>query len=95
MRNPVTAMVTGFFHAHFWPSTPSFTPFRFLYPFSCAGDLFDKRLHPGGAVPLHFIRHMAVDVQRKGCGGMSQVALNRFDVISGADGGHGVAVPQM
>ena len=33
-----------------------------------AGNLFDERLHSGGAGLLHLVGHMAVDIQGK-CGG--------------------------
>ena len=88
-------MVTGFFHAHFWPSTPSFTPFRLLYPFSGAGHASDKCLHSVRTVLLHLVRDMTIDVQRKGGGGVAQIALHGFDIVPGPDRGHGVAVPEI
>ena len=36
---------------------------------------------------------MTIDIQRKGGGGMPEVALYRLDIDAGADRGYGVAVP--
>ena len=38
---------------------------------------------------------MAVNIQGEGCGGMSQVALNGFDIISGSNSGNGIAMSQV
>ena len=92
-KNLVTAMVTRFFYACFELFTPLFTPYRILYPILGAGNALDKCLHAVGAVPLHLIGDMAINVQGKGCGGVSQVALHGLDIAPGADSSHGVTVP--
>lgn len=38
-------------------------------------------LHPGGAVLFHALRHVAVNIQSKGCCGVSQVSLDGFHVV--------------
>lgn len=38
---------------------------------------------------------MTIDIQREGGGGMTEVALYRFDIDAGTDRGYGVAVPQI
>ena len=75
--------------------TPSFTPFRLLYPFSGAGHASNKCLHSVRTVLLHLVRDMTIDVQRKGGGGVAQIALHGFDIVPGPDRGHGVAVPEI
>ena len=56
-------------------------------------NVFDIGFHAGCAFLLHLIGHMSVDIQGKGGGCMAQIALNGLDIVSGPDGGHGVAVP--
>ncbi len=65
--------------------------FPLFFPLLAANPL-DEGLHPGGAGLLHLIRDMTVDIQRKGGGGVAQVALHRFDVVPGPNRGHGVGV---
>ena len=36
---------------------------------------------------------MTIDIQREGGGGMTEVALYRFDIDAGTDRGYGIAVP--
>ena len=55
-------------------------------------DTVDVLLHPLGAGLFHLIGHVAVDVQRKSCRGMTQVALYCLDVVTGANGSNGVGV---
>ena len=38
---------------------------------------------------------MTIDVQRKGGGGVAQIALHGFDIVPGPERGHGVAVPEI
>ncbi len=66
--------------------------FPLFFPLLAANP-FDEGLHPGGAGLFHLIRDMTVDIQRKGGGGVAQVALHRLDVVPGPDGGHGVGMP--
>ena len=49
---------------------------------SACGDRLDEPLHSVRTFPLHLIRHMAVDIQRKRGGGVAQVALHRLNVIA-------------
>ena len=58
-KNPVTAMVTGFFVVFFSLLTPTLTPYRKL-PRNALNEL----LHAGGAFLLHFVGDMPVHVQR-------------------------------
>ena len=64
-----------------------------MYPISGAGNALDKCLHAVGTVLLHLIGDVTINVQSKGCGGMTQVALHGFDIVPGADGGNGITVP--
>ena len=57
------------------------------------GIALDKLPHSGGAFPLHFVRHIVVDIQGKGGGGVAQVPLHGLDVISGADRRNCVGMP--
>lgn len=52
----------------------------------------DKALHPVGAFLLHLVGDMAVNVQRKGCRGVTQVALHGLDIVADLQGGHRVGV---
>ena len=52
-------------------------------------------LHLVGTLTLHAVGHMAVDIQRKRGGGVTQVALHCLNVDAGADGRYRVAVPQV
>ena len=38
---------------------------------------------------------MTVDVHGKGCGGVTQILLERLNVHAALDAGHGVGVPQI
>ncbi len=67
--------------------------FPLFFPLLAANPL-DEGLHPGGAGLFHLICDVAVDVQRKGGGGVAQVALHRFDVVPGPDRGHCIRVPR-
>ena len=57
------------------------------------GIALDKLPHSGGAFPLHFVRHIVVDIQGKGGSGVAQVPLHGLDVISGADRRNCVGMP--
>ena len=58
-------------------------------------NIFGIGFHAGCAFLRHLIGHMSVDIQGKGSGCMAQIVPNGLDVISGSDGGHGIAVPQI
>ena len=55
--------------------------FPFCFPFRLR-DRADVSIHPVCTGLLHLRRHMAVDIQGKGCGVVAQVALDGLDVIS-------------
>ena len=55
----------------------------------------DKALHAVGALLLHLVGDMAVDVQGKGRRGVAQVALHGLDVVSDLQGGHRVGMPHI
>lgn len=55
----------------------------------------NKCLHSGSGFLLHFVRDVSIHVQSKCSGGMVQIALDNFDVITGADSGNGVAMPEI
>lgn len=63
------------------PSLFSALIFPFCFPFRLR-DRADVGIHPVRAGLLHLRRHMAVDIQGKGCGVVAQVALDGLDVIS-------------
>ncbi len=52
-------------------------------------------LHPGGAVLLHLLRDMPVNVQGKGDGGVSRLVLHRLDGIAVLEGEHGEGVAEI
>ena len=58
-------------------------------------QLINICLHAGGAVFFHFLRHMAVNVKRKGRCGVSEIALNSFHVVAVLEGQHSVSVPKI
>ena len=43
----------------------------------------NESLHAVGALFLHLVCHVPVDVQREGRRGVSQVTLNRLHIVSG------------
>ena len=59
------------------------------------GHLTDKLLHALGGLLAHFLGNVAVYVQGEAGRGVAQVALHRFNIVPGADGGHGVRVPEV
>ena len=71
----------------------AFVPQPYRNGIFLSSDGINKFLHPVGAVLPHFVGHMAVHIQGKSCGGVSQIALHRFDVVPGFDRGHSVCVP--
>ena len=66
MGAPETATVSG---------APAFFSRRvsLWFPLS-AGNTLDELLHPIHAVPLHLVRHMAIDIQGKSGRGVPQVS---------------------
>ena len=76
-----------------FPFTALPEPFR-LDPLSFR-DALDKFLHPGGALLLHLVSYMTVDIQSEGCRGMSEIALDCLDIITGPQGRHGIGMPQI
>ena len=62
----------------------------------CLGiKLIIKLLHPIRRFLAHLLRHMAIDIQRELGGGVAQVGLDGFDVVSGIEGGDGEGVSQV
>ena len=55
----------------------------------------DEIHHPIRAVPAHLFRDVAVNVQRKRCRRVPQIALHRLDVVPRFDRRHGVRVAQI
>jgi hypothetical protein len=58
-------------------------------------NLPDVALHTLGTFPLHLIGDMPVDVQGEGSGRMTQCALDGLHIVTGSNGCHGVAVPEI
>ena len=83
MRLDVHVFGTGFFC------------FPWFFPYELFIHGLDEFFHPCGAFLFHLIGNMAVHIQGKGCGGMTQILLYRFDIITGADGCHGIGVPEI
>jgi len=79
-------MVPGFFVVFL-------SKFSLMFSLLKLQNIFDIGFHAGCAFLLHLIGHMSVDIQGKGGGCMAQIVPNGLDVISGSDGGHGIAVP--
>ena len=55
----------------------------------------DKALHPVGALLLHLVGDMAVDVQCKGRRGVPQVVLHGLDVVADLQGRHRIGMPHI
>ena len=55
----------------------------------------DECLHPVGAGQPHFVGAMAVEIQRKGCCGVTQIFLYSFDVVPRAEGVYCIGVPEV
>ena len=97
MEIPVTVMVTGIFLI---PNEDFSLVFSLIGVKTqdgkwrlAARDAFDERLHSGSALLLHFVRNMAVNVQRKcGCC-VSQRFLYGLNIVTALDCRHRVRVP--
>ena len=50
-------------------------------------------LHPVGAVPLHLVGNVSVHIQCERRRGVSEVALDRLNIIPGTDRGYGERMP--
>ena len=59
------------------------------------GSILNKLLHPIRTFLFHLFSNMTVDIQSKGGGGMSQVALHRFDVVPAFYRGHRIRGPKL
>lgn len=84
-------MVLGFFHAF----SPNGFPYFFPYSHSGPGNALNKLLHPFSTGPLHFLRDMPINVQGKGGGMVSEITLNRLNIVPGPKRDHGVAMPEV
>ena len=67
----------GFFHVQ-----KKEFPLFFPYQVSFLSQNINVFLHSDSAVAFHFLGHMAINVQSKGCGMMPQIFLNGLDIIS-------------
>ena len=54
----------------------------------------NKSLHSVGALLLHLVGDVTVDVQREGRSGVAQVGLHGLDVVADLQGGHRVGMTQ-
>ena len=55
----------------------------------------DEILHAVGTCDPHFVRTVPVEIQGEGRRRVTQILLNRLDVVSGAEGVDRVSVPQV
>ena len=71
---------------------PLFFPLSFgiCFPYG-----FIEFLHSGGTVPLHFLRYMAINIQRKSRRRMAQVGLHSLDVVASLQRSHGKTVTKI
>ena len=67
--------------------------FPLVFPYGSFVHSFDKLLHPGSAFLLHLLSYMAIDIQGKSRGGVAQIFLYGFDIITGTDSCYGIGVP--
>ena len=56
-------------------------------------SLLNEYFHSFCRLLTHSLRHMTVHVQRKTRGCVSQISLNRFDIVSTLQGGNCITVP--
>ena len=59
------------------------------------GNALDEAFHALGAVLLHLLRYMTVNVQGESRCVVAQVFLHRFDVVPASEGGHGIAMAEI
>ncbi len=77
-KKPLESLVfPGFFHVQ-----KKEFPLFFPYQVSFLSQNINVFLHSDSAVAFHFLGHMAINVQSKGCGMMPQILLNGLDIIS-------------
>ena len=67
--------------------------FPLFFPLREVQNVFDVALHALCAGLLHLVRDVTVDIQRESGGGVTQVALNGFDVVTASDGCDGIRMP--
>ena len=53
----------------------------------------DVLLHSIGAVPLHLVSHMAVNIRRERRCGVTEIALDCLDIVPASYRGHGIRMP--
>lgn len=61
------------------------------YPLQVRNTFYEV-LHSGGAGLSHFLCDVPINVQRKGSGVVSEIALHRLNIVPGPEGGDGIAV---
>ena len=93
---PVTAVVTGIFlpFENIYPYFFPYDGFSLALPLS-GGNILDELLHTVCAFPLHLLGYMTVNVQRKGCCRMAQVALNGLYIVPAFYRCHGIRVAEI
>lgn len=64
-----------------------------LFPL-CVHSL-DKLLHSGCACLFYLVSYMTVNIQGKGCCGVSEIFLHSFYIVAGFDTGNSLRVPQI
>ena len=69
--------------------------FPLFFPLREVQNVFDVALHALCAGLLHLVRDVTVDIQRESGGGVTQVALNGFDVVTASDGCDGIRMPKV
>ena len=67
--------------------------FPYIFPLQLH-NVPDEVLHTGGAILFHAVGDMAVLVQSKSGGSVSQTGLHSLDIVPGPDRVHGVGVAQ-
>ena len=82
---------TGF-RRHFHTLCRCFFPY--VFPLQIE-NVFDEALHAIRAILFHVLGKMPVSIQRKGCRGMAEIALNRFNIVTGADRVHRISMPKI
>ena len=56
-------------------------------------DVLNEAVHAYCTFFVHLVGDMAINIQSKSGGGMAQISLDRFDVITGAEGCNCESVP--
>ena len=55
----------------------------------------NEAFHTVGAILLHLVRDVSVDVQREGCSGVAEVSLHGFDIVSRLQRRYSVGMPHI